>query len=154
MKRLDRYSAPAIDVMLVAAVAVVAVAFVYWLEHGVVFAVDFRSAYLPAADAVRHGVNPFPAATDPSVDAGSAYVYPPLLALVLVPFTALPELAGVGSLGDAPRRGARRDARSLRRSGLALLCSSRDLGSHRNSRADGERVDSARVAGCARLEIP
>ena len=107
MRRLDRYSAPAIDVMLVAAVAVVAVAFVYWLEHGVVFAVDFRSAYLPAADAVRHGVNPFPAATDPSVDAGSAYVYPPLLALVLVPFTALPELLAsvlwvlllVGALG-------------------------------------------------------
>jgi hypothetical protein len=55
---------------------------------------DF-SVFLSAAEAVRHGDSPY---VDPSsVHAGgpAPYVYPPLLAVLVVPFTALPhELAG------------------------------------------------------------
>ena len=51
---------------------------------------DFRAAYLPAAEAVRDGHSPYPSPGDASVVEGTAYVYPPQLAIALVPFTALP----------------------------------------------------------------
>ena len=92
MSRIERFGRPVVVVLLVGAVLAVTVGFAVWLVQGGSFAVDFRFAYLPATDGVIHGVNPYPAATDPSVDAGSAYVYPPLLAVLLVPFTALPEM--------------------------------------------------------------
>ena len=47
---------------------------------------DFRGAYLPAAEAIVHGRSPYLAATSPA----GRYVYPPQLALALVPFTVLP----------------------------------------------------------------
>ena len=56
-------------------------------------AYDFREAYLPAAEAVREGRSPYPAIDDPSLDAETAYVYPPLLAYALIPFAALSENA-------------------------------------------------------------
>jgi hypothetical protein len=51
---------------------------------------DFH-IFLAAADLVRHGDSPY---VDPSFVGGSApepYVYPPLLAVLVVPFTALPD---------------------------------------------------------------
>jgi hypothetical protein len=51
---------------------------------------DFRESYLPAAEAVRDGESPYPAPESPLVEAQRAYVYPPQLALALVPLTALP----------------------------------------------------------------
>ncbi len=54
-----------------------------------------REAFLPAADAVTRGESPYPHVDDPSVARGSAYVYPPLLAQVLVPFTLLPQAVAV-----------------------------------------------------------
>lgn len=56
-------------------------------------AYDFREAYLPAAEAVREGRSPYPAPDDPRLAAETAYVYPPLLAYVLIPFTFLSENA-------------------------------------------------------------
>ncbi len=45
---------------------------------------DFRAVYLPAAESVWHGESPY--VTDNELP----YVYPPLLAILVVPFTALP----------------------------------------------------------------
>jgi len=56
-------------------------------------AYDLREAYLPAAEAVRDGNSPYPALDDPRLAAETAYVYPPLLAFALIPFTALSENA-------------------------------------------------------------
>ena len=56
-------------------------------------AYDFREAYLPAAEAVRDGRSPYPAIDDPRLAAETAYVYPPLLAYALIPFTVLSENA-------------------------------------------------------------
>lgn len=50
---------------------------------------DFRAGYLPAAEAVVDGISPY-MSHDPSAgDAPLPYVYPPQLALALVPFTLL-----------------------------------------------------------------
>lgn len=57
---------------------------------------DFENAFYPAAEAVLHGRSPYPALDDPSLAAGTAYVYPPLTAIASVPLTALSsEAAGV-----------------------------------------------------------
>lgn len=45
---------------------------------------DFRAVYLPAAEAVWHGESPY------VTDSDLPYVYPPQLAILVVPFTALP----------------------------------------------------------------
>ena len=55
------------------------------------FGYDFRQSYLPAAFAVRDGDSPYPDPDSPLVEAGRAYVYPPQLALALVPLTAVSE---------------------------------------------------------------
>jgi hypothetical protein len=47
---------------------------------------DFRTVYLPAAESVWHGESPYVA----DDDGGLPYVYPPQLAILVVPFTALP----------------------------------------------------------------
>lgn len=51
---------------------------------------DYRTGYIPAAEAIRHGVSPYPDPDDPGLDLRRAYVYPPQLAIALVPFTSLP----------------------------------------------------------------
>jgi hypothetical protein len=54
------------------------------------FALDFHFAYLPAAHAVLHGASPF----HPNAIGGrEPFVYPPLFAYLLSPFTLLPPLA-------------------------------------------------------------
>ena len=53
-------------------------------------AFDFR-VFLSAAHAVLHGESPYPSLAASDEVIGRSYVYPPLTALVSVPFTALPE---------------------------------------------------------------
>jgi hypothetical protein len=50
---------------------------------------DFRT-YLEAAESVREGGSPYVAPESALVEQGRAYVYPPQLAIVLVPLTAFP----------------------------------------------------------------
>jgi len=64
---------------------------------------DFRLSYLSGARAVLDGESPYPALEDPALWKQFAYVYPPLLAFAVTPFTILPEtfalvLASVGAL--------------------------------------------------------
>ena len=54
------------------------------------FALDFRHAFLPAARDVLHGVSPYRAVGSPRFAVGTAFVYPPISAYLLVPFTLLP----------------------------------------------------------------
>jgi Glycosyltransferase family 87 len=51
---------------------------------------DVRFAYLPAAEAVLDGASPYPALDDPILEDQKGYVYPPQLALALIPLTPLP----------------------------------------------------------------
>ena len=51
---------------------------------------DVRFAYLPAADAVLRGDSPYPALDDPILEDQKGYVYPPQLALTLLPLAPLP----------------------------------------------------------------
>ena len=51
---------------------------------------DVRFAYLPAAELILDGNSPYPALDDPILDEQKGYVYPPQLALSLVPFAFLP----------------------------------------------------------------
>jgi alpha-1,2-mannosyltransferase len=62
---------------------------------------DFRTAYLPAAEAVLDGESPYEDPSSSAVTEGRAYVYPPQLAFALAPFTVVsPNVAAVlGSLG-------------------------------------------------------
>ena len=64
---------------------------------------DFRAAYFPAAESVRDGGSPYAPSDEPLADGREPYVYPPQLAILLVPFTSLPIdvaafLAVLGSL--------------------------------------------------------
>jgi hypothetical protein len=54
------------------------------------FALDFHFAYLPAAHAVLRGASPFHPL---SIGAQEPFVYPPLFAYLLAPFTLLPPVA-------------------------------------------------------------
>lgn len=57
---------------------------------------DFENAFYPAAEAILEGTSPYSAPDDPQLAAGTEYVYPPLTALVSVPFTAVSvEAAGL-----------------------------------------------------------
>ena len=56
-------------------------------------AVDFRGAFLPGAHAVLHGVSPYGAVGSKAVTEGIAFLYPPLTAYLLTPFTLLPSAA-------------------------------------------------------------
>jgi alpha-1,2-mannosyltransferase len=58
-------------------------------------AVDFHSAYYPAASRLLHGASPY-AVTRSQIAAGTAFVYPALSAVVFVPFAALGR--GVGQM--------------------------------------------------------
>jgi alpha-1,2-mannosyltransferase len=57
---------------------------------------DF-TIFVSAADDVRHGESPYADPEDVSEDTPAPYVYPPLLAIVLVPATALPDDLGGSS---------------------------------------------------------
>jgi hypothetical protein len=57
------------------------------------FALDFRHAFLPAAHAVLHGHSPYSAIGSRALSEGTAFLYPPLGAYLLAPFTLLPPLA-------------------------------------------------------------
>jgi hypothetical protein len=57
---------------------------------------DFRGAYLRAAEEIVDGESPYPPVEGFELASHNAYVYPPLLAFVLVPFTALPTDVAVG----------------------------------------------------------
>jgi Glycosyltransferase family 87 len=57
------------------------------------FALDFRHTFLPAAHAVLHGTSPYSAIGSRALTEGTAFLYPPLSAYLLVPFTVLPQAA-------------------------------------------------------------
>lgn len=57
------------------------------------FALDFRHTFLPAAHAVLHGVSPYSAIGSRALAEGTAFLYPPLSAYLLAPFTVLPPAA-------------------------------------------------------------
>jgi len=59
----------------------------------------FREAFLGAAEAILRGESPYPDIDDASIAAGTAYVYPPLAALAVIPFTLVSE--GVAAIGFA-----------------------------------------------------
>jgi alpha-1,2-mannosyltransferase len=52
--------------------------------------VDFRASFWPAAHAVLHGGNPYPALDARVLADRTAFVYPPLVAIVLAPVGLLP----------------------------------------------------------------
>jgi glycosyl transferase family 87 len=54
------------------------------------FALDFHYAFLPAARAVLHGNSPYSALGSRALSEGTAFLYPPLGAYLLAPFTVLP----------------------------------------------------------------
>jgi hypothetical protein len=56
---------------------------------------DFRTAYLPAAEAVVHGRSPYPDPNDPNLDVPTTYAYPPQVALALAALTPVRENAAV-----------------------------------------------------------
>ena len=87
-----RYGNLALTALLVAAVAVLVVGALISVFSGSSDHIgwDLRVAYLPAADAVREGVSPYPDPADPDLDLTREYVYPPQLALALVPLSFLP----------------------------------------------------------------
>jgi hypothetical protein len=83
-------------VVVLAAVAAVLLVTLVAATGSYKLAVDFHAGYLDAAQAVRSGGSPYSGADE------LPYVYPPVLAELLVPFTFLPEdvasfLAFVGS---------------------------------------------------------
>src|SRR5262245_781479 len=57
------------------------------------FALDFRHAFLPAAHAVLDGASPYSAVGSRALAEGTGFLYPPLSAYLLAPFTLLPPLA-------------------------------------------------------------
>jgi alpha-1,2-mannosyltransferase len=70
---------------------------VLWTSAFIVFSLgaellawDVRFAYLPAAEAIADGRSPYPALDDPILEDQKGYVYPPQLAIVLLPLTTLP----------------------------------------------------------------
>jgi hypothetical protein len=86
----------------------------------------FREAFLGAAHAVLDGESPYPGPGDPDFIRGAAYVYPPVMALATIPFTALPaDLAAMVFAGlivaCVPLTLAAVGVRDWRCYGLALL---------------------------------
>ena len=85
-----------IEVLLLGALPLAALYYVFLnVVHGGQVT-DFENAFYPAAEAVLHGRSPYPAVDDPSLVAGTAYVYPPLTAIATIPLTTLSsEAAGL-----------------------------------------------------------
>jgi len=61
------------------------------LDHR--FALDFRRAFLPAAHAVVRGASPYSVIGSRELAEGTAFLYPPLAAYLLTPFTVIPASA-------------------------------------------------------------
>ena len=57
------------------------------------WAPDLHFAFLPAAHAVVHGASPYSAVASRQVADGAAFLYPPLSAFLIAPFTLLPTSA-------------------------------------------------------------
>ncbi len=72
-----------------------ALSYVFGVVAGDGRSIDFETAFYGAAEAIVHGESPYPGLDDPVLARGIAYVYPPLVAIVAVPFTLLP----VGAAG-------------------------------------------------------
>ena len=70
------------------------VTFVEGLNPGAV-AFDFRGAFLPAAHDVRGLDSPYPPVEGPALASQTAYVYPPLLAYALIPFTIVSQTTAI-----------------------------------------------------------
>lgn len=87
-----RWGNMAMTALLVAAVSILVVGALVSVFSGSSDHIgwDLRTGYLPAADAVREGVSPYPDPADPDLDLTRAYVYPPQLAIALVPLSVLP----------------------------------------------------------------
>jgi len=92
---------------LVALAILSLVTFVHGLNTGSI-GFDFRGAFLPAAHAILDGESPFPPIEGPALASQTAYVYPPLLAYLVIPFTLVPESVAsiVAVLGVAALLGA------------------------------------------------
>ncbi len=82
------------DVAIVGPVLAVFYLTLFALAH--VPAYDFEKSFYPAAQHFVSGQSPFPPATHASVKTGTAFVYPPLTAMLIAPLTLLPvSVAGV-----------------------------------------------------------
>lgn len=78
----------------VLAVSVLCLIFIKVTRGGMV--TDFENAFYGAADALRRGESPYVELDDPSFLGGEAYVYPPLTAIISIPFTVLShQVAGI-----------------------------------------------------------
>lgn len=76
------------------AVPLPVIAWLIWRTHGTpLWATDFTHSFLPAARLLWHGRSPYPSPS--AALSGTAFVYPPVLALALAPFALVP--TGVGS---------------------------------------------------------
>jgi hypothetical protein len=84
-----RLAVRVLEISLCVVLPLLALVHVFSVVAGDGKATDFENAFYPAARAVVHGESPFPAVDDPVVSQGVAYVYPPLTAVALVPFTVL-----------------------------------------------------------------
>ena len=137
---------------LIALAVVSIVTFVDGLDPGSI-GFDFRGAFLPAADAILDGESPYPPVEGPALASQSAYVYPPLLAYLVVPFTLLPETVAsvLAVLGVAALLAATLVV--LRRSRLALLRGDAPVGADHERLAHGERIGSPRLRRRARMAL-
>jgi hypothetical protein len=94
----ERFGRPLVVVGSIALFAVVpffAVGYVVWDLASGEAGWPLRIAFLNAAEAVLHGESPYPAHGDPGLAEGTAYVYPPVVAQVLIPLTFVPEAVAV-----------------------------------------------------------
>ena len=94
----ERFGRPLVVVGSIALFAVVpffAVGYVVWDLASGEAGWPLRIAFLNAADAVLHGESPYPVTGDPGLAEGTAYVYPPVVAEVLIPLTFVSEAVAV-----------------------------------------------------------
>ncbi len=82
----------AVSVALAVAAPVVVASFLTVALRDGTFAIDLRHAFLPAAKHVLHGASPYPRPSQLSFTEQTAYVYPPLAAVVLAPVSWLPSI--------------------------------------------------------------
>ena len=116
-------------------------------------AFDFR-LFLSAAHAVLHGESPYPSLAASDEVIGRSYVYPPLTALVSVPFTVLSRASCRADRHGSARGGCARGSLGPRRARLALLrraaaVAARDLGN-----PDRQRHALDRAPRRGRMAVP
>ena len=119
------------------------------------FALDFRHAFLPAAHAVLHGASPYSAVGSRRVAEGTAFLYPPLSAYLLAPFTLLPPVAAE-ILAVVAHRGLRAGGvAGSSASATGAATRSRSSGGRRSSAIQsGEPDPAAGARAGARLALP